>query len=142
MGRGQIDWWDNALHALEVMAGEFVVATPAAADIHEYAPLSALLQRVRKAFDIEAAFVSDQHAQRDTDALQKLYGMRLLEADQPANRRCRFEAVPVVTCKGDWRGTLCCRCPAGNDTSNEDALRSVAQLIANWFDQATQPAAA
>lgn len=136
MGRGQIDWWDNALHALEVMAGEFVVATTTTADIHEFAPLSALLQRVRRAFGIEAAFVSDGHAQRGTDALQRLYGMRLLEADEPANRRCRFEAVPVVTGSGDWRGTLCCRCPAGADAANEDALRSVAQLIAGWFDQA------
>src|SRR3569832_1604725 len=143
MSRDYFDWWDDALHALEVVAGEFIVATASSSDVHEYAPLSALLQRVRRAFGLEAAFVSDCHAQHGTEDLQRAYGMRLLEAANPVNRRCRFEAVPVVTEKG-WRGTRCCRCPApvANASAPSDALQSVARLIANWFDEAqgTAPA--
>jgi hypothetical protein len=102
--------------------------------VQEYAPLSALLQRVRRAFDIDAAFVSDQHAERATDALQRAYGMRLLSAEGGTGR-FRFESVPVVTEEGSWRGTLCCRlpCSAGGE---DGALHSVARLIANWFDEA------
>jgi hypothetical protein len=133
MAREQIDWWDGALHALEVAASEFVVATAAAADIQEYTPLCALLQRVQRAFGIEAAFVSDRHAERATGALQKAYGMRLLQADAPAQGRFRFEAVPVVTDAGGWRGTLCCRLPMVGASGLNDALVSVARLIANGF---------
>jgi hypothetical protein len=133
MGHGYFGWWDDATHAVDVAAGEFVVATAAAADIEEFTPLSALLQRVRQAFGIEAAFVSDRHAERATDALQQLYGLRLLQADGVSGGRFRYEAVPVVNDEGGWHGTLCCRCA---DPVHEGALRSVAQLIANWFDQA------
>ncbi len=135
MGRKGIEGWEDAAQALEVAAAEFVVATASAADIEEYAPLSALLQRVGRAFGIDAAFVSDHHAARDTDALQKLYGMQLLGAGGAAGR-FRFEAVPVVTGEGSWRGTLCCRMPAAAGPDEEGALQSVAQLIANCFAEA------
>jgi hypothetical protein len=131
MGRRNIEWWDDAMQALDVVAGDFIVATAVAADIQEYAPLCALLQRVSRAFGIDAAFVSDHHAARETDALQRIYGMQLLGADQPAGR-FRFEAVPVVTEEGSWRGTLCCRIPAAGG-ADDRALESVAQLIANCF---------
>jgi hypothetical protein len=148
MGREHIGWWDDAAHALEVAASEFVVATAAAADIEVYTPLSALLQRVRRAFGIEAAFVSEwacggpvvrRGAERgETDALQTLYGMRLLAADAPTGGAFRFEAVPVITEEGSWHGTLCCRCPvpSGSGEASDDALLSVARLIANWFSEA------
>lgn len=136
MGRKtNFEWWDEAAAALDVVPGEFIVATAACADVQEYAPLSALLQRVRRAFDIDAAFVSDLHAERATDALQQAYGMRLLTAEAGAGR-FRFEAVPVVTEEGSWRGTLCCRLPPNAD-GEDGALRSVARLIANWFEEAT-----
>ena len=133
MGQQQINWWDDAVGALDVAAAEFVVATAAAADVQEYAPVSALLQRVRRAFGIDAAFVSDCHAQRATDALQLAYGMRLLAADTPV-RGFRFEAVPVVTGEGGWRGTLCCRVPVAG--SEEGAVASVARLVAECFEAA------
>lgn len=126
--------WEDSVGALDVADSEFVVATAAVADVQEYAPLSALLQRVRKAFGIEAAFVSDLHARRETDSLQSLYGMRLLEAERPPGR-FRFEAVPVVTEQGGWRGTLCCRLPVSGDAPQDDAAKSVARLIANCFDE-------
>ena len=128
--------WEDSVAALDIADSEFVVATAAAADVEEYAPLTALLQRVHKVFGIEAAFVSDLHARHETGALQSVYGMRLLEAAR-APGRFRFEAVPVVTQSGGWRGTLCCRLPVAapsGGASHPDAARSVAQLIANCFD--------
>jgi hypothetical protein len=128
--------WEDSAAALDVADSEFVVATAAAADVEEYAPLTALLRRVRKAFGIEAAFVSDLHAKRETDTLQSLYGMRLLDAERTRGA-FRFEAVPGVTERGGWRGTLCCRLPlpAADDAAHEEAARSVARLIANCFDE-------
>jgi hypothetical protein len=130
--------WDDFAHALEVATVEFVVATAAAADIEAYAPLSALLRRVQGAFGIEAAFVSDHLAARETDALQRHYGMQLLGAGGSVSKY-RFEALPVVSGEGDWRGTLCCRIPAAAATADRQALESVAQLIAKCFADA-QPA--
>jgi hypothetical protein len=127
--------WDDGVHALEVSAGEFVVATAAAADIEAYAPLSALLRRVEGAFGIEAAFVSDHHAARETDALQRHYGMQLLGASEVAGRY-RFEALPVISGEGGWRGTLCCRIPATAGAEERQALQSVARLIAKSFADA------
>ncbi len=141
MGRRDFDWWDDAARALEVAASEFIVATALAADIREFAPLSALLQRVQRAFGIDAAFVADCHAERATDTLQMAYGMRLLEAAAPRGR-FRFEAVPVVTDEGRWRGTLCCRMPVARDSDEDGALLSVARLIARWFEEAQAAAAA
>jgi hypothetical protein len=131
--------WDDFAHSLEVATGEFVVATPAEADIEAYAPLSALLRRVQGAFGIEAAFVSDHHAARETDALQKHYGMQLLGINGSVSK-CRFEALPVISGDGDWRGTLCCRIPAAASSADRQALESVAQLIAKCFaDAQTSP---
>jgi hypothetical protein len=130
--RKNIHAWDDAAYAMEVAACEFVVATAAAADIEAYAPLSALLRRVQGAFGIEAAFVSDHHAARETDALQRHYGMQLLGAGQVGGRY-RYEAVPVVCGEGNWRGTLCCRIPAAAGSDDRQALQSVAQLIAKCF---------
>lgn len=128
-----MDWWNDTPLAVEVADDGFVVVTASGADIQEYTPLSALLQRVRRAFGIEAAFVSDGHAERGTDPLQRLYGMRLLGADAAGAARFRYEAVAVVNEEGSWRGTLCCRFA---DTPHEGALQSVARLIADWFDGA------
>lgn len=148
MAKEHIDWWDGVLQAVDVAASEFVVATASAADIREYTPLSALLQRMRRAFGIEAAFVSEwagggpvvrcQAGRDEAGALQRLYGMRLLEADAPAGHAFRFDAVPVVTGEGSWHGTLCCRRPVlpGEDSAQDDALRCVARLIADWFGEA------
>lgn len=127
--------WDDFAQALEVATGEFIVATPAAADIEAYAPLSALLRRVQGAFGIEAAFVSDHHAARETDALQKHYGMQLLGVGVSASKY-RFEALPVISGEGDWRGTLCCRIPTAASAADRQALESVAQLIAKCFGDA------
>jgi hypothetical protein len=138
VARQDITEGSETAQALEVAAGEFVVATASAADIQAYAPLSALLRRVGHAFGIDAAFVSDHHARRETDALQELYGMRLLGAETAD--RFRFEAVPVVTGDGAWRGTLCCRMPAAAGPSEHEALHSVAQLIANCFAEAAAAA--
>jgi hypothetical protein len=135
VGRRDFDWWDDAARALEVAASEFVVATAATADIREFAPLSALLLRMQRAFGIDAAFVSDCHAECATGTLQMAYGMRLLEANAPSGR-FRFEAVPVVTGEGSWRGTLCCRLPLTREGSEDGALLSVARLIARWFEEA------
>ena len=135
MDSKNIHAWDDFAQALEVATAEFVVATPAQADIEAYVPLSALLRRVQGAFGIEAAFVSDHHAARETDALQKHYGMQLLGVGVSASKH-RFEALPVITGDGDWRGTLCCRIPAGTSAADRQALESVAQLIAKCFADA------
>lgn len=147
---------DCGAHGLEVLASEFVVATAAASDIQEYAPLSALLDRVRKAFGIDGAFVSEWAggepvvrglAERsEVDTLQRMYGLRLLGGDASARTPFRFDAVPVVTDDGTCHGLLCCRRPArsgrDDDSAETDALRSVARLIANWFEEAQLAVAA
>ena len=154
-GRQFWESWDAAADAFDVVASEFVVATASAADVPEYTALAALLGRVHKAFGIEAAFVSEwsngepvmrSHDSRpEADALQILYGHRLLEADAPAGAPFRFDAVPVVTDEGIVHGTLCCRSLApprhASDADHAAALRSVARLIANWFDEAQAQAA-
>jgi hypothetical protein len=155
MGWDDIEWRDGVAHAVEVIDSEFVVATAASADVREYAPLSSLLERMRRAFDIEAAFVSEwvrgelvvrSHGERgEAHALQEAYGLRLLQAGAPAGRSFRFAAVPVVTGDGCCHGMLCCRCP-GDDAhgrgAHDGALHSVARLIADWFSEAgtTAPA--
>lgn len=148
MGWEDIEWRDSVARAVEVVDSEFVVAMAASADVREYAPLSSLLQRMRRAFGIEAAFVSEwvqgelvvrSHAERgEVHALQEAYGMQLLQAGAPAGRSFRFAAVPVVTGEGCCHGMLCCRCPAGtaHESAHDGALYSVARLIADWFSEA------
>jgi hypothetical protein len=148
MGWDDIEWWDSVANALEVVDTQFVVATASSADVREYTPLSALLDRMRRAFGIEAAFVSESirgelvvrsDAQRtEVHALQEAYGLRLLQADVPAGRSFRFAAVPVVSDAGCCHGTLCCRCPR-ESAADDNALRSLARLIAGWFSDAGAP---
>jgi hypothetical protein len=146
MAGGEIDWSDGASSAFDVVAGEFVVVTPDAADCEALARLSALLRRVRGAFAVDAVFVSEWAggepvARRRDDAggaLQAMYGVRLL--DTPVHPRCpvRFETMAVVGEAGLEYGTLCCRLhPPHVDDAPLQALQSVARLIAEWFDEAT-----
>lgn len=161
MEREHDDWSHSASCAFDIVAGEFVVATADTADLQAYAPLSALLRRVRRAFGIDAAFISEWaqgepvvHRSvagfHDADAaegdmLHATYGRQLLDAaairQAGKGERVRFDAVPVVTHDGFEHGTLCCRrvvAADGHDEHSErEALRSVARLIAAWFDEAS-----
>jgi hypothetical protein len=144
MERNQENWSHSAHCAFDIVAGEFVVATADTADLQAYAPLTALLRRMRKVFGIDAVFISEW-AQGEPvvhrgiagvdegDLLHATYGQRLLEADA-------VHAVPVITPDGFEHGTLCCGA-AGADREGEgsqrEALRSVARLIAAWFDDAS-----
>lgn len=145
----QQEWsgWDA--HAVHVTAAEFVVTTPTAADVTQYSPLSALLQRVHEAFGVELAFVCEwaggepltrpHEGDGAPGKLQALYGQRLLESGLEGRERLAFEAIPVVCRGGFARGTLCCRYPqhAGAAADGIAAqLRSVAELIARWFETA------
>jgi hypothetical protein len=143
-GREYWDCWERGAGDVEVVASELVVTTPAGADIREYAPLAALLQRVHKAFGIEMAFVSEwsgepvTRSRPEADALHTPYGRRVLEGLVPAGGAFRFDALPVITGNGQAHGTLCFGVPVRQalDAEIEGALRSVARLIANWFDAA------
>ena len=147
-GREYWDGWERETGAMEVMASELVVTTAAGAEIREYAPLAALLQRVYKAFGVEMAFVSEWcgepvvRARPEVDALHTLYGRRFLESRAPAGSAFRFDALPVVADEGRAHGTLCFRLPLRQqiDAEIEGALRSVAGLIADWFEAAAAAA--
>jgi len=131
------DWSHSAHCAFDIVAGEFMVVTADAADLRAYGPLTALLQRMRKAFGIDAVFIAEW-AQGEPvvhrgiagydegDLLHATYAQQLLDADA-------VHAVPVVTQDGFEHGTLCCRA----DASQREALRSVARLIAAWFNEAS-----
>lgn len=147
-------WPESAAFAYEVVDGEFVVVTPDGADLGQYAPLSQLLARMRRAFGIETVFIAqfaagepvmrckmqDEGDACAADALQALYGSQLLAA--MAGGPCddaRFEALPVVTADGVTHGTLCCRhlAPEGSESAATlGALRSLARLIGAWFGEA------
>jgi hypothetical protein len=147
------EWSDQATRAFDVLAGEFVVVTADGADVGAFTPLCSLLRRVRKAFGLEAAFISEwaggeqvvRHAcgerepSRECDALQSLFGIRLLRSDErDAGDDC-FDAVPVIANDGIEYGTLCCRgtVPGRADHgAQHQALRAVAGLIARWFEEA------
>ena len=161
MKREHEDWSHSASCAFDIVAGEFVVATAAAADLQAYAPLSALLRRVRRAFGIDAAFISewaqgepvvhrsvslpDDGNAVEGDMLHATFGRQLLESaavhEPGKGERARFDAVPVVTQDGFEHGTLCCRRVVAADGQDEhserEALRSVARLIAAWFEEAS-----
>ena len=146
----EMDWSAKATCAFDVVAGEFVVATADGADLKAFAHLTSLLRRVRKAFGVEAVFVCEwaggeplvrchRHEAEHADPLQALFGERLLDAQAPQGHVYRFDAVPIVTNNGLEHGTLCAR-RAGregeaDDAAYVDALRSVARLIAGWFDE-------
>lgn len=151
------DWSDTASCAFDIVASEFVVVTADAADLAVYGPLSALLQRVRKAFGMDAAFIADWtdgepvvHRPRSEGAtvgwesLHATYAERLFESApvRPLGKgeATHFDAVPVTTRDGYGYGTLCCRsvAPIGHpaDASRVEALHSVARLIGAWFEEA------
>jgi hypothetical protein len=157
MERKHEDWSHSASCAFDIVAGEFVVATADSADLQAYAPLSALLRRVRRAFGIDAAFIAEwaqgepvvhrsvSALDSEGDMLHATFGRQLLESsampEAGKGERVRFDAVPVVTQDGFEHGTLCCRrvvAAGGQDEdSQREALRSVARLIAAWFEEAS-----
>jgi hypothetical protein len=160
MGREHIeDWSHNASCAFDIVDGEFVVASADAADLPAFAPVSALLRRVHKAFGIDAIFVSewaqgepvvhvsrtDEGGDAEADLLHATYGRQLLEAGARRwavkGEHVRYDAVPVVTADGLDHGTLCCRRIVAADWHDDEvqreALRRVARLIAAWFDEAS-----
>lgn len=140
-----IDWSDRATFAFDVVAAEFVVATAEGADLRCHDPLSSMLRRMRRAFGADFAFVAEwsggdpvvrrlhEGEQPECDSLQQEYGWRLLPAADSAHV---LDAAPVVTRGGVIHGTLCCRMPRREGEGSSRALRSVAQLIAAWFDEA------
>ena len=144
-----IDWSETASSAFDVVDGEFVVVTADSSDVKSFAPLCALLRRMRKVFGMEAAFISewagneaivrygrpDEGDATECDTLQSLFGMRLLGAAQNESGR-HFDAIPVITADGAIHGTLCGLRVEGDDAQQRAALRSVARLIASWFDEA------
>ena len=143
----EIDWSDTATYAFDVVAAEFVVVTADGADLGAYDPLSSMLKRMRKAFNIEFALITewsngDPVVRRTQlgdepacDALQSEYGLRLLEG-AAAKEGTAFHAVPVATADGMVHGTLCCFMPERSGDGASRALKSVAQLIAAWFSEA------
>lgn len=153
MSKERLEWSDSAICAFDIVAGEFVVVTAEAADIQAYAPLKSVLRRLRGNFGVEAVFVSQWanggqlvHRVHDSsgedDPLHAVYGAQLLEpldgSRLPDGEQARFDAIPVISDDGIKYGTLCCRriVPAGQDAEDLRALRSVARLIAKWFDEA------
>jgi hypothetical protein len=143
-----VDWSDSATCAFELVAREFVVVTAEAADLNSFSALCPLLRRVRKAFGVEAAFICEAAdgetvvRRRDVgdatgcDALQSLFGTRLLAASAPESSPHSYETIAVVTSDGVEHGTLCFRIACDDVTPHLRALNSVAHLIANWFEDA------
>ena len=148
--RDVIEWSETATCAFDLVAREFVVVTADGADLKAFSPLCALLRRMRKAFGLEAAFISEgsggetvvrcheQGSDGECDPLQSLFGLRLLAETAPETCSHTYDAVPVTTSDGVEHGTLCFRVAAADGGRAPDlaALRSVARLIANWFDEA------
>lgn len=142
-----IDWSETATCAFDLVAREFVVVTADGADLKAFSPLCALLRRMRKAFGMEVAFISegsggetvvrchDGGSDGECDPLQSLFGLRLLAETAPETCNNIFDAVPVITSDGVEHGTLCFRVDGAN-APGDAALRSVARLIANWFEDA------
>jgi hypothetical protein len=143
------EWSETAASAFDVVDGEFVVVTADGADQQFLSPLCALLRRVRNAFGMEAAFIaewaygellvhrvdSSEDAAIECDSLQSLFGIRLLGSGASEAGDASFDAVAVVTRDGVVHGTLCSSSDSG-DAQQRAALRSVARLIAKWFDEA------
>lgn len=143
------DWSEDATSAFDVANGEFVVVSPDAADLKLYRPLCGVLARVRKAFGIEATFITEwcrggpvmravsDDASCEADLLQSTYGRRLLESFEPQVRK-GFESFPVITNDGIQHGVLCCtfalKSDEAADRARQGAMRSVARLIADWYE--------
>jgi hypothetical protein len=143
----QFDWSDTATYAFDVVAAEFIVVTADGADAEPYAPLTKLLKRMRKALGVEFAFISEwvggdpvvryRAGDAEADALQVEFGMRLLESAEVDGVPSEFHAAAVVTSDGVLHGSLCCRVGAKHDAEQATrALRSVARLMADWFEDA------
>ncbi|MGE4242389.1 hypothetical protein [Ramlibacter sp.] len=142
------DWSDSAARALEVVTREFVVVTAESADLRSFQPLCAFLRRVRKGFGVTAAFICEASdgetfvRSRDAvnlsgaDELRSMYGMRLLTTGAAQGRAHSCVAIPVITRDGLEVGTLCGRLADAGSPLDPGALDSLAQLIANWFDDA------
>jgi hypothetical protein len=142
----EFDWSDTATYAFDVVAAEFIVVTADGADAEAYAPLTKLLKRMRKALGVEFAFISEwvggdpvvryRAGDAEADTLQAEFGMRLLEGGENGSRS-EFHAAAVVTSDGVLHGTLCCRVGDKHDAEQATrALRSVARLMADWFEDA------
>ncbi|HEY8048087.1 MAG TPA: hypothetical protein VIE63_02865 [Ramlibacter sp.] len=153
-----MDWSDRSSRGFDLVAAEFVVATAEYADVPAYQPLCSMLRRVRSAFGMDVAFVSEWAAGRTVVRrvssspqrqyarveLQGTYGRRLLDdTAQPQadfGESVHFDAVPVVTSDGLEHGTLCCRQIIAqgteSDSSRLEAVDAVAQLMADWFQDA------
>ena len=144
MGRDYWDDWNRNADGLEVTTSEMVVTTASGAEIAEYAPLAALLQRATKALGVELAFVSEwcgEPVVRDRseiDALHTLYGRRYLERGAPSGAASRSGALAVDAGFGKAHGTLCFRAASRQPPGAgiEDALGGVARQIAKWFEAA------
>jgi hypothetical protein len=144
-GRDYWDDWERDSSGLEVTATEMVVTTACGAEVAEYAPLSALLQRATKALGVELAFVSEWcgepvlRERGEADAFQPLHGRRYLERSAAPGAAFRTGALRVDADGGKAHGTLCFRAalrqPPGPRL--EDALEGVARLIATWLESAT-----
>lgn len=148
--------------AVEIHVGEFILVTPESTSHYGYRSIAALLERMRGALGIDAIFITeriDEHAvvrcparlddgaEPPCDVLEETFGRRIME-ERPLPARPRnaaatqlqpqFAALPVIGRDGSEYGTLCARSfPfaswAGGDSSTE-ALRSLARLVADTFD--------
>jgi hypothetical protein len=139
----QWNHWEREAGAVDVVTSELVITRPADADVREYAPLAALLQRAQKAFGVEMAFISEWcgepvlRPQAEADSFHASYGRRVLESDA-SGARFRVDALPVDAGNGQIHGTLCFRLPWRNAPEAEirGAVECVGRLIASWFDAA------
>jgi hypothetical protein len=144
---------DGDESAFDVLSGEFVVTTPDSADLKLYQPLSGLLRRVRRAFGVETVFVTQWFGNEPLaryadpydmgcDMLEMAYGTQLLAGTPAGRARSDIEAVPVIGRDGTVHGTLCARSFASGEAEDPAhrvaALRSIAQLIANWFEESAE----
>jgi hypothetical protein len=143
----EFDWSETATYAFDVVDAEFVVVTADGADLPCYDPLSSLLRRMRKAFGVPFAFIAEWSdgdpvvrragpgEERECDPLHAEYGIRFLQ-HMDASAGSNFHAVPVMTADGIIHGTLCCCMPPRDGNGSARAVRSVAQLIGAWFNDA------
>lgn len=150
------DWSSDASCAFDIVDGQFVVVTADGSDVRAYRPLCALLERARRLFGIEAAFIAhwangapiahrsragdDSELQAALESLQAMYGRTLLEGEpalaDEGDEPVLFDAVPVVA-DGLEYGMLCGRrIPSDATTLQPPALHTFARLISRWFEEA------
>jgi hypothetical protein len=149
------DWSSDASCAFDIVDGQFVVVTADGSDVRAYRPLCALLERARRLFGMEAAFIAhwangapiahrahdgdDTDLQAGLESLQAMYGRALLDgaSDGPVDPEViRFDAVPVIA-DGLEYGMLCGRRVLTDAPALEPpALHTFARLISRWFEDA------